>query len=178
MIYTGRKNSYKYQCKLIEFLKTKFETVNKIYYFSNGAASQYKNKKNFINLCNHFNDFGIHAEWHFFATSHGKGPCDGVGGSIKRNAARASLQLAVKDHITTPKHLFEYSKKMSKQMNFEYFEQCQYVETEDFLKQRFNSAKRLPETQKMHAIIPLDNFQVIAKYVSFSDVSKICRVSR
>ena len=31
------------------------------------------------------------AEWNFFATSHGKGPPDGVGGFIKREAAKASL---------------------------------------------------------------------------------------
>ena len=43
-----------------------------MYYFSDGAASQYKNKKNLINLTHHFEDFDIEAEWHFFATSHGK----------------------------------------------------------------------------------------------------------
>ena len=28
----------------------------------------------------------------FFATSHGKSPCDGIGGTIKHLVARASLQ--------------------------------------------------------------------------------------
>ena len=32
------------------------------------------------------------AERHLFATSHGKGPCDGIGGTVKRLATRASLQ--------------------------------------------------------------------------------------
>jgi hypothetical protein len=57
-----------------------------IIYFSDGCAAQYKNRKNFLNLCNHDADFGLPAEWHFFATSHGKGPCDGVGGTVKRLA--------------------------------------------------------------------------------------------
>jgi hypothetical protein len=43
-------------------------------------------------LINHKNDFGITAEWHFFATSHGESSCDAVGGTIKQPAARASLQ--------------------------------------------------------------------------------------
>ena len=82
-----------FQKSLISFLKEKFGTLpHKIYYFSDGAASQYKNRKNFINLCFHEADFGISAEWHFSATSHGKGACDGVGGTVKRLAARASLQ--------------------------------------------------------------------------------------
>ena len=73
--------------KLISLLKEKFPEVVKCYYFSDGAAGQYKNKKNFVNLANHEKDFGVLAEWYFFATNHGKGPCDGVGGTIKRLAA-------------------------------------------------------------------------------------------
>ena len=45
-----------------------------------------------MNLLNHKKDFVIEAEWQFFATSHGKGACDGIGGCVKRNAYRASLQ--------------------------------------------------------------------------------------
>ena len=28
----------------------------------------------------HKKDFGMQAEWHFYAISHGKNGCDGVGG--------------------------------------------------------------------------------------------------
>ena len=69
--------------------------------------SQYKNRKNFANLCCHEQDFEMSAEWHFFATSHGKGPCDGVGGTVKRLAARASLQRLYEDQILTPRQLFD-----------------------------------------------------------------------
>lgn len=71
--------------KLIRFLSSVI-LVQKKYYFSDGAAAQYKNKT-FVNLAFHIHDFKIKAEWHFFATSHGKGPCDGVGGTIKWQAA-------------------------------------------------------------------------------------------
>ena len=33
-------------------------------------------------MCRNEVDFGMPAEWHFFATSDGKGPCDGVGGTV------------------------------------------------------------------------------------------------
>ena len=39
----------------------------KIIHFSDGEASQYKNGKNFLNLCYHRDDFGVSAEWHFFS---------------------------------------------------------------------------------------------------------------
>ena len=55
-----------FQKGLITFLKRVLPfSPKKIFYFSDGAASQYKNRTNFINLCNHEVDFGIQAEWHF-----------------------------------------------------------------------------------------------------------------
>ena len=92
---------YLFQKCFITFLKIFLPErlhPKKIIYFLDGAASQYKNRKNFINLCLHKDDFGISAEWHFYATSHGKGACDGVGGTVKRLAARASLQKPYNDH--------------------------------------------------------------------------------
>ena len=90
---------------LVEFLKTNYK-VTEMIYFSDGCAGQHKkNCKNFINLCHHYEDFGIVAEWHFFATSHGKGPPDGVGGTVEREAATASLQQVHSGHITTPVHI-------------------------------------------------------------------------
>ena len=63
---------------LMKHIKETIPHVNKIIYFSDGASSQYKNKKKFMNLCQHKNDFRLDAEWNFFATSHGKNACDGV----------------------------------------------------------------------------------------------------
>ncbi|KAG1662397.1 Ribosome biogenesis protein NOP53 [Nymphon striatum] len=60
----------------------------------NGASSQYKNYKNLQNLLKHKEDFGITAEWQFFATAHGKSPCDGIGGTVKR-LARAANTLGI-----------------------------------------------------------------------------------
>ena len=97
-----------FQKKLISFLKNALSSFPaKIMYFSDGAASQYKNRKNFINLCNHQSDFQVAAEWHFSATSHGKGACDGLGGTVKRLATKASLQRPYEDQIMTPLQLFQ-----------------------------------------------------------------------
>ena len=67
----------------LSFVKTKLPFVKKAVYFSDGAASQYKNYKVFINLYFNQQDHNLKAEWYFFATSHGKSPCDGVGGTAK-----------------------------------------------------------------------------------------------
>ena len=60
----------------LSFVKSQLLFLQKVIYFSDGAASQYKNYKAFINLCFHEQDHSLKAELHFFATSHGKSLCD------------------------------------------------------------------------------------------------------
>ena len=81
--------------EVLKHLKNLIPYFNHCIYFSDGASSQYKNYKNISNLCHHKQDHDVSAEWHFFATSHGKSACDGVGGTVKRLVARASLQSLV-----------------------------------------------------------------------------------
>ena len=66
--------------------------LNCCIYFKDGAPNQYKYFKNIANLNYHYTDYELKAEWHFFAISHGKSPCDGIGGTVKCLIARASLQ--------------------------------------------------------------------------------------
>ena len=89
-----------------------------VLYFSDGSAAQYKNRKNFVNLCFHKEDFGVQAEWHFYATSHGKGPCDGIGGTVKRLAAEASQQRAYHSQIMTPCQLFDWAVENIERVHF------------------------------------------------------------
>ena len=70
--------------RLISYVKEELPGHNKLKYFSDGTASQYKH---FSNVCHHKSDYRLATEWHFFATSYGKSPCDGLGGSTKRLTA-------------------------------------------------------------------------------------------
>ena len=87
---------------VIPTIRTRNPRISRIKYFSDGAASKYENFKSLINLMYDEHDFNLKAEHHFFATSHGKSPCDGIGGTIKREAANTSLRAADTDQILTP----------------------------------------------------------------------------
>ena len=50
-------------CKNVNELSNK--EINKIFYFSDGCASQYKNYQKFFNLTNHRKNLGIEADWSF-----------------------------------------------------------------------------------------------------------------
>lgn len=104
---------------LIQHLEKNYN-VKKIDYSSDGAPQQFKNYKNVINLYNHSVDFKIPATWNFFPTAHGKGACDGVGGSVKRAAAKASLRLPPTEQILTPEALFDWLKNCSNFINVEF----------------------------------------------------------
>ena len=67
-----------------------------------------KNLKNFSNLCHLEADYGLEAEWHFFATSHKMSACDGITGTVKREATKKSLQ-ATTGHMLTPIKLYSWA---------------------------------------------------------------------
>ena len=69
--------------------------------------------ENFLNLYHHKAYFRVDAEWNFFTSSHGKGPCDGLGDTVKRLAARASLQQPYEYQIMTPHQLYEWALDIS-----------------------------------------------------------------
>ena len=144
----------------------------KIVYYSDGAASQYKNRKNFINLCNHESDVGIKAEWHFSATSHGKGACDGVGGTVKRLAARASLQRPYDEQIMTPLQLFEWASNSIPGIVFRYCSCVEYEETKVQLEARFDNSWTMPGTRKLHSFVPVSRDTVRVRPFSSSITSK------
>ena len=100
---------YAFQQKVLNFIKKSMPFIENLIYFSDGCGAQYRNFKNFENLKYHFRDFHLKADWHFFATSHGKNSCDGIGGTIKMLVANASLQRPIKEQILTPKQLFLYA---------------------------------------------------------------------
>ena len=157
-----------FQKVLIDFLSSNIAKPRFIIYFSDGCAAQYKNKKNFINLCHHEKDFGIAAEWHFFATSHGKGPCDGVGGTVKRLAARASLQRPYDNQIMTPRQLFEFGQSEIKQVNFCYTTVEQHDQEAKHLEDRFTISRTIPGTHRLHSFRPISKEEIEVRDFSVS----------
>jgi len=141
-------------------------SVKKNFYFSDGAGSQYKNRYNFINLLHHKQDFKVEAEWHFFATAHGKSACDGIGGCVKRNAYRASLQAKESDQITTTKKLFEWASNYFKKIHFAFCTIKEHEEHESLLQLRFNKTKTITQTRQYHSFLPINKNDICCKIFS------------
>jgi len=162
-----------FNSQLVKFLKSEFgvENVKKLINFSDGAGSQYKNKYNFINLVHHRDDFSVDAEWNFFAMSHGKEACDGVGGSVKRHAYQANLQRVNNKHITSAKTLYEWANSFFKKISFGFCSQSDHDLNETRLAQRFENAKTIKNTRQFHSYKPVDSNNIACKI--FSEDEKV-----
>ncbi|XP_071950769.1 uncharacterized protein [Antedon mediterranea] len=142
---------------LLSHLKDVLPHIKKIVYFSDGAASQYKNYKNWTNICFHKKDHGLHAEWHFFATSHGKSPCDGIGGTTKRLVARASLQATETNQILKADDMYRWVCDHIQGIKFFFVtdEQIQLNKEKYDLDTRYALSKTIAGTRSHHSFVPI-----------------------
>ncbi|WAR04331.1 hypothetical protein MAR_019700, partial [Mya arenaria] len=67
-------------------LKNEHPGITLVHNITDSPTSQYRNKNTMYLEVNHVQLFGFMADWE---ADHGKGPCDGVGGSSKRLAVLA-----------------------------------------------------------------------------------------
>ena len=133
---------------------TKFH--NEIFVGHFFLCTLYKNCKNFYDLCMHQEDFGISADWTFLATSHGKGPYDGIGGCLKRTTAKASLSRTYKDQIIYPYQVYQFCRDNISGIKVlwcgeEHVNQLWKQKLED----RYGRARTVPGTQKYHFFPPI-----------------------
>ncbi|XP_069139329.1 uncharacterized protein [Argopecten irradians] len=86
--------------KLIPHIKGLVPNLSTIHYLTDSPTSQYRNKTIFRLISMHKDEFGVSARWNYLESGHGKGPCDGLGASVKRGAddfvkhGKASIQNA------------------------------------------------------------------------------------
>jgi len=167
-----------FQETLLKYLEVKTgRKVEKVYYWSDGAAAQYKNRKNVSNIAHHRVDFNINGEWHFFPTSHGKSVCDAAAGAAKRSAAQESKRRVDGDPISDPVQLYEYLKGSSKSMDYAFVSnfkiECHVQKYID----RMETAAPVPGIRGIHAVVPISETVVKTKVYSFSNKEKIVDIT-
>ena len=168
---------YQFQKVLLQTLKVKHPSILKVHYFTDGCGGQYKNRYNFVNLCHHELDFGLFAEWNFFATSHGKGACDGIGGTVKRGTLRASLQRPVSDQILTPKDMFEFCSQTMHGIQFHFVSKESVLEVDRLLQTRFNNSHTIKGTRRYHRYIPQSTTSLVVHDFSLGKQKRIVHVT-
>ncbi|KAK4872006.1 hypothetical protein RN001_016130 [Aquatica leii] len=116
--------------------------------------------KNFINLCQHDNDFGLIAEWNFFATSHGKNFCAGIGGTTRREVTRTSMQRPYNEQILTPKDMFKYCAEKITGITYIFVSAQEIKQTEAELMKRFELCLPVKGTRWYHRFVPVNDNEI------------------
>ena len=152
------------QKELSNLIKSSMRQVTKVEYFSDGCAAQYKNYKNFLNLTFHHTDFGLYANWSFFALSHGKSPCDG--GIVKRLVARESLQRPHSNQILSARSMLHFCNQSITNFYFLFISKDDMVSFREKLKDRYPKGSTIPGTRSFHFYEPIGPYEIESKHTS------------
>lgn len=85
--------------------------------------------------------------------ARGKGACDDIGATVKREATRASLQANPNEAILSTESLFQWAKKTSSDILFFYYGKKDHKITKKLLSKRFVDAPSVTNIQKAHAFL-------------------------
>ena len=151
---------------MCDYIKENLPGIKNVRYWSDGCAGQYKNYKNMMNLCMHKEDFQLDATWSFFATSHGKSPCDGVGGTVKRKIARCSLQRPINDQILTFPAVEKFCAEHLKSIHFISIYKTEMVQIRATLEERYKHGDTISGTRSCHYFEPVSTTTIKAKRLS------------
>ena len=131
----------------IEKIQQPIETV---FILSDGCASQFRSRYVF-SLLTHMRPY-INIEWHYNEAHHGKGPMDGIGGTVKNLVYRRVLSGDVV--INTPKEFTNFADQITSV-------DCLFLENTELLKEpeEVTKAPPIPSTLKIHKVQRVANDQ-------------------
>ena len=92
--------------------------------------------------------------WKQSGTSHGKSACDGIGGTVKRPATKASLKRPAHNQILTPLDMFSYCESDVTGIKFFYMSSTTIKENVILLQDIYNAAQTVKGTRQLHRFVP------------------------
>ncbi|CAF1346632.1 unnamed protein product [Rotaria sordida] len=159
--------------KIIINLKNKFPSLETINIFSDGAASQFKQRFSFANLTFLSNDHRLNFIWNFFSSGHGRGAVDGVGGSVKRLVWKGVM--AKQCIISNANDFAHYATAVAKNIIIIYVDVQDIKFQSSLLDQRWDQVRAVPNTLQIHYVKALSLYNIEVKTFSKStDKKKFC----
>lgn len=86
----------------------------------------------------------------FFATSHGKGVVDGIGGTVKRAVWRQIR--SGRSHITTPQEYSGLAQQLCPNIQVEFVAKSEIDKQSAFLDAKWEGVMVVPPTHRVHCI--------------------------
>jgi len=103
-------------CQLIQAMQSTLSDFQEIWY---ACRTSFPDSKYTIFFKIGQEDFGMKALWSFLATSHGKSPCDGIGGTMKISTAMESFRQPLENQILNINDIVTYCSKSLTSITFQ-----------------------------------------------------------
>ena len=159
---------------ILSHVKTALPNIKEVDCFSDGAASQFKQRFHFRNLIEIASEHNIQLSWNFFATSHGKGVVDGIGGTVKRLVWSAIL---AGEACRTADDFIQIAKKKTNKIFLVEITEDAIQKSQNTLENIFKNTKTVPETQKMQLVQVININTLEFRNFSICDPKKIVKYS-
>lgn len=149
---------------LIPFIRIQYPELKTIHYLTDSPTSQYRNKTIFQLLSLHESEFNVTTTWNYLEAGHGKGPCDGLGASVK-----CSASLAVKQNkavIQNASDFFAWTQRQSSNesvVSYLFISQEQYDQSGEIIKGRSQDLLPVKGTMRIHAVLPISEHVVYCR---------------
>ncbi|CAF3317809.1 unnamed protein product [Rotaria sp. Silwood2] len=138
---------------IISELKQYLPNLEEITFFSDGAASQFKQRYLFQNLTRMMMEHDLKLSWNFFATSHGKGVVDAIGGIVKRMVWQEIM--TKKQLCRTATDFVHIANKKTSTIIVHEISQTEIDASKQKLQPLFATTKSVKNTQKLHNVVPI-----------------------
>ena len=163
------------QC-IFRSLRAKFPSIQTVNVFSDGPTSQFKQRFLFSNLHYWEQDHDISIRWNFFATSHGKGVVDGIGGTVKRSVWR-HIRSEI-SHITTLQKYSALTKQLCPSIQVEFIAKSEIDQQSAFLDAKWEGVMAVLQTHRLHCIQAsgADEVKVADTTNEMEKCFRVCRI--
>ena len=132
-------------------LKALIPDLSHCHYFTDSPTSQYRNKSIFKIISSHEEYFGSDATWNYSEAGHGKGPCDPIGGTAKRQADQA-----VRNGKVVIQDAFDFyawaSSICNSLITYKFLTSDDYNESQAFVTAITSNVCTIPGTMKLHSV--------------------------
>ena len=156
---------YTFLKELIPNSKATRPDLKHVHYYMDSPTSQCRNKTISYLPCHHKELFDVTAPWNYFEAGHGKGPCNGAGGSVKHMANEAVQQQ--KANIQDSPDFFAWTQQQSSSsvaFNFISKEACSTAKSEI---ERFGNIVPMTGTISVHAVAAISPRKIMARETCF-----------
>ena len=165
---------YVFMEHILTHLKATYPDIEIIDVFSDGPTSQFKQRYLFSNLHSWEEEHDLKITWNFFATSHGKGVVDGIGGTLKRAVWRKVKAEAA--HISCASEYAALGKEVCPNMHIEFVSQEEVSQLTPFLNARWENVQAVPRSNQVHCVKPIGSDRVQVADTSDSTDVRVCQI--